>query len=254
MSLLEFGYHLGIAATIEYSMSLVTPLQFSCVQPRFYRGSYPAEINLPFLRTLRLNYIISLVPEPITNDPILAEFCEVEGIETVFIQCADDKKQKTKTKNKDEPKVKRKKKPVPIEYDVVIECIKFLIDKNHYPCYIHCSNSNTEVTSLVIACLRKLSYWSTVSIFNEYMTYTSSINIHERNFIENFNLEIDIQGVKPSDKVSWIIVRSKHNGASGSKQDKGAKHQNGKSDENLDLTPQLSASKDPLPTLRFHDD
>ncbi|KAG0675829.1 hypothetical protein C6P41_003987 [Kluyveromyces marxianus] len=230
-------------------MSLVTPLQFSCVQPKFYRGAYPKEINLPFLKTLRLKYIISLLAEPITNDPVIAEFCEKEKIEPVLMQCLDDKsksKDKVKSKDKDKSKVKRKKKPVPIEYDVVVECIKFLIDKNHYPCYIHCSTSNTEVTSLVVACLRKLSYWSTVSIFNEYMTYTSSINIHERNFIENFNLDINIEGIKPSDKVSWIIVRSK--------QHSGKRAQSKQSSTNSEGPPQLNPPKMPLPTLTFHND
>lgn len=184
-------------------MSLVTPQYFSCVQPLFYRGSYPRIVNLPFLKTLRLKCIISLTAEPITNDPVLLQFCEDEEIEPIHIMCQKEKKSKDKTK------VKRKKKPVPIEYDVVIECVRFLINRNNYPCYIHCAN--IEISSLVVACLRKLSFWSTVSIFNEYLTYTSSINIHERNFIEGFNSEVDIEGVDISDKVPWIMVRPQQN-------------------------------------------
>lgn len=217
-------------------MSLVTPLHFSCVQPLFYRGSYPKAINLPFLKTLRLKYIISLTQDPIEKDPIIASFCKEEGITPIHIVCQTEKK-----KSKDTPKIKRKKKPVPIEYDVVVECVRFLIDSNHYPCYIHCSN--VEVTSLVIACIRKLSYWSTVSIFNEYMTYTSSINIHERNFIENFNLEIDIQGVSPSDKVSWMIVRSKQNGKTNATP-KRVPVSGGQ--------PDITTPKETVPSLTFH--
>ncbi|SCU81535.1 LAFA_0C05622g1_1 [Lachancea sp. 'fantastica'] len=184
-------------------MSLVTPLYFSAVQPNFYRGSQPREINIPFLVTLGLKYIVSLTPNPLTEDPCMEEFCREKGIENVFIECSDEKAPKDKSKTK----VKRKKKAVPIDYDTVVQCVQFLADKNHYPCYIHCTNGEL-VTSLVVACMRKLSYWSTVSIFNEFLTYNSSINIHERGFIENFNLEIDIRDLDMKDKVSWMIVRS----------------------------------------------
>lgn len=182
-------------------MSLVTPLHFSCVQPKLYRGSYPREINLPFLKTLRLKYFLSLTPHPITDDPVLEKFSREQNIECIHVICSK------KDKSKDIPKVKRKKKQVPIEYDVVVQCAQFLIDKKNYPCYIHCMNGEL-ITSLVVACLRKLSYWSTVSIFNEYLTYTSSINIHERNFIQDFKLEIAVNDLDWSDKVPWIIIRN----------------------------------------------
>ncbi|AET40569.1 protein-tyrosine-phosphatase Ecym_6186 [Eremothecium cymbalariae DBVPG len=186
---------------ISGGTQLVSPLYFSCVQPKLYRGSYPREINLPFLKTLRLKYIVSLTAEPSTNDLILMKFCEEQDIEVIHISCGNDKC------SKDKPKIKRKKKPVPIEYDVVIKCVQFLINKNHYPCYIHCETGQL-VTSLVIACLRKLSYWSTVSIFNEYLTYMSGINIHERKFIESFNLEIEVNGLDMTDKVPWILAKN----------------------------------------------
>ncbi|QLQ79575.1 hypothetical protein HG537_0C02220 [Torulaspora globosa] len=181
-------------------MSLVAPLQFSLVQANLYRGSYPREINLPFLRTLNLKYILSLTPEPLVNDPVMAQFCAENKIQTVHIECLKDKKDKSK------PKVKRKKKAVPIEYDVVVECVKFLADARHYPCYMHCTNGEL-ITSLVVACLRKLSYWGTVSILNEFLAYNSSINIHERSFVENFNSEIEIDNLEIKDKVPWITVQ-----------------------------------------------
>lgn len=212
-------------------MSLVTPLNFSIVQPNLYRGSYPREINLPFLKALQLKYILSLTPEPLTNTPFIATFCEEQNIETVHIPCL--------AKQKSKSKVKRKKKPVPIEYDVVVECIRFLIDKKHYPCYIHCTNGEL-VTSLVIACLRKFSYWSTVSILNEFLTYTSSINIHERNFIENFNLEIEISDLDIHDKVSWVTVRI------------GGGSRGGSTGGNEGNIKKVSSTTDTLPRLKFH--
>ena len=217
-------------------MSLVTPLHFNTVQINLYRGSSPREINLPFLKRLRLKHILSLTPEPL-DEPITT-FCKENNIKMKHIKC-NDKPAKDKTK-----KVKRKKKPVPIEYDVVIECIAFLVDKRNYPIYIHCHNGEL-ITSLVVACLRKFSYWSTVSILNEFLIYNSSINVHERSFIEQFNLEVDIRGLKPEDKVPWVsgqfIAKSSKN--------KSKKKDNSKNEV---VTTVSNNIPNVLPKLKFH--
>ncbi|QLG71099.1 hypothetical protein HG535_0B01370 [Zygotorulaspora mrakii] len=213
-------------------MSLVTPLHFSFVQPNFYRGSYPREINFPFLRTLNLKYILSLTPDPLDKDLGISKFCTENGIKMIHIECSKETKDKTK------PKVKRKKKTVPIEYGVLHECIKFLIDGRNYPCYMHCMNGEL-VTSLVVACLRKFSYWGTVSILNEFLAYNSSINIHERSFIEDFNSEIEIDGLLLQDKVPWIAIQH----VASQKQDECKKE--------IEIT-KVSSSKNMLPKLKFH--
>ncbi|CCC68514.1 hypothetical protein NCAS_0B04300 [Naumovozyma castellii] len=220
--------------------TVVAPLLFSTVQPRLYRGSYPREINIPFLKTLNLQYIVSLTPEPLSTDPIMARFCEESGIEMVHVLCQDEKKVKKKEKNS--VKVKRKKKPVPIEYTVVEQCVKFLIDKKHYPCYIHCSNGEL-ITSLVVACLRKFSYWSTVSILNEFLVYNSSINIHERNFIEHFNSEIEIDNMKLIDKVPWISAQYTYE----NKKNSGTEAKDDASSSRIN-----SGIPNGLPKLKFH--
>lgn len=214
-------------------MALVAPLQFNTVQPNLYRGSYPRKINFPFLRTLRLKYIVSLTPAPL-NESVL-DFCEENSIKTKHIEC--NTKQKDKTK-----KIKRKKKPVPIEYDVVVEAIKFLVDKRNYPIFIHCNNGEL-ITSLVIACLRKFSYWSTVSILNEFLIYNSSINLHERSFIENFNSEIEIEGLKIEDKVPWITVQFVK---------KADKKKSTKKETDDNVTKVSSNIPNALPKLKFH--
>lgn len=212
-------------------MSLVTPLQFSFVQPNLYRGSYPREINLSFLKRLNLKYILSLTPKPLEEDPIIAKFCHENNIKMIHVECSTEKKDKTK------PKVKRKKKAVPIEYEVVVQCVKFLIDGRHYPCYMHCTNGEL-VTSLVVACLRKFSYWGTVSILNEFLAYNSSINIHERSFIESFNSEIEIDHLELKDKVPWITMQyvglpKEHN------------------DKKVEIT-RVSSVPNMVPKLKFH--
>lgn len=186
-------------------MSYFTPLQFNTVQPNLYRGSYPREINFSFLRTLRLKNIVSLTPLPLNDN--VQSFCQENGIKTFHVECNKKvKKNKSKDPNAPEKKVKRKKKPVPIDYEVVIKTITFMVDKRNYPMYIHC-DSGELITSLVVACLRKFTYWSTVSILNEFLIYNSSINVYERDFIEKFNSEIVIEGLKLEDKVSWLTVQ-----------------------------------------------
>ncbi|CCE63065.1 hypothetical protein TPHA_0D04310 [Tetrapisispora phaffii CBS 4417] len=191
-------------------MELVSPLQFSVVQPTLYRGSYPREINLPFLKSLQLKKIISFVPEEITKevDAVLVNFCEEHYIELIHIQSGKVKQKKEKKKKEDKSKVKRKQKQVPIEYSTVIECVKILINKNNYPCYMHGVSDNDIVISLVVACLRKFSFWSNIAIMNEFLVYNSSINIHERTFIESFNSEIIIENMDKKDIVNWIHSQS----------------------------------------------
>lgn len=157
--------------------TLVTPLQFSIVNPCIYRGAFPREINYAFLRSLQLRYMVSLTPEPVPETHSLRQFCAQEGIELVHIPCGPPG-------GGGDKKVKRKKQAVPLEYSAVERCLAFLRDADGAS-YIHCTNGEL-VTSLVIACLRKLSRWSTVSILNEFLAYNSSINVHERSFIEGF--------------------------------------------------------------------
>lgn len=167
---------------------LVPPLRFSALQPNLYRGSYPREINYRFLKRLRLKYIVSLTPDPITpeNDKLLCEFAQENNIQLVHIESGKEGG-------------KRKKRGVPIGYSAVVKALELMINVDYSPLYVHCLNGG-QVSSLTIACLRKLSFWSSVSIFNEFLANTNSINLHDRAFIENFIAEIEV----PENKVQWI--------------------------------------------------
>ncbi|KAH3901833.1 uncharacterized protein SCODWIG_02464 [Saccharomycodes ludwigii] len=239
------------------SSSYVVPLKYAQVQPKLYRGSYPKEHNLPFLKALKLKTIVSLIPGPLSeeNDPIIYKFVKDNNINCVHIPCkgAKDKKKDKKDKkvkerikqtndtefsnilgnskdgaiesngniNKTEAekskkeednkkalkKVKRRDKSVPLTNEDIYDILQVLLIKKNYPIYIHCSNGEL-ITSIAIACLRKMSYWSSVSIFNEFLQFSGNINVHERKFIEEFNAN----GFVPKDKnqehyVEWITRR-----------------------------------------------
>lgn len=176
--------------TILVPDPLIPPLKFNTIQPNLYRGAYPREINFPFLSTLQLKTIITLTPEPITKDtdPLLYHFAKSEGAELVHLEC-------TKAG-------KGKKRGVPLDYSVILEALQIIIHSENSPVYIHCLNGG-QVTSLVVACLRKLQFWSSITIFNEFINFTSNITVNDRSFVESFTGDIN---VNPETKVEWLWV------------------------------------------------
>ncbi len=74
-----------------------------------------------------------------------------------------------------------------------------MINSDYSPMYIHCLNGS-QVTSLTVACLRKLSFWSSASIFNEFIAYGQTLTARDRKFVEDFKASITL----PEHKVGWI--------------------------------------------------
>ncbi|GMF54807.1 unnamed protein product [[Candida] boidinii] len=71
----------------------------------------------------------------------------------------------------------------------------------HNPIFIFCNNGG-QVTSLIVACLRKLGFWNSVSIFNEFVNYSSTVNHNDRYFIESFKAKLRLPIVE--NRVDWI--------------------------------------------------
>ncbi|XBA49211.1 hypothetical protein SBP28_003750 [Candidozyma auris] len=183
---------LAFFLSLHYAMiepdPLVPPLRFSTVQPHLHRGGYPRQINFPFLSSLNLKTIISLTPEPITQDTdkALYEFATSGNINLVHLECAQSGK--------------GKKRGVPMGYSTVLETLDYMIHSEHAPVYVHCLNGG-QVTSLVIACLRKLQFWSSIAIFNEFINFTTSITLNDRSFVDGFRGEIS---VRSDSKCDWL--------------------------------------------------
>lgn len=169
---------------------LTPPLKFSVVQPDLYRGSYPREVNFPFLKSLHLKTIISLTPHPITPeyDENLSGFARENNINVIHLPCA--------------LLGKGKKRGVPLGYKTVLEALDKIVHHKFAPVYIHCLNGG-QVLSLVIACLRTLQFWSSIAIFNEFINFTENITLNDRSFVEGFRGEINID---PDDRVDWLWV------------------------------------------------
>lgn len=182
-------FHLQISQMTQIE-PLVPPLRFSHIQANLYRGGYPRKINFRFLESLNLKTIISLTPEPIneSTDPSLYKFARECNINLIHIECAQSGK--------------GKKRGVPMGYTTILEALKYIIHDKFAPVYFHCLNGG-QVTSLVVACLRKIQFWSSIAIFNEFINFTTNMTVNDRSFVDGFRGEIKYQ---PEEKVDWLWV------------------------------------------------
>lgn len=182
--------NLNSTAGMTYNLPppIVPPIKFNSVQPHIYRGAYPREVNFEFLETLQLKTIISLTPEPITqeSDLKLYEFATKNDINLVHLKC--------------DKLGKGKKRGVPVGYSIVLEALHYMIHNNYGPVYVHCLNGS-QTTSLVVACLRKLQFWSSIAIFNEFINFASNITLNDRAFVDGFEGNIEVNN---RDKVDWL--------------------------------------------------
>ncbi|ODV87973.1 hypothetical protein CANARDRAFT_193178 [[Candida] arabinofermentans NRRL YB-2248] len=171
--------------------AFIPPIKFSKIQSNVFRGAYPRPINYPYIKTLHLKTMIALMPDEITmeNDPSLYSFCSKNNINLIHIEINNSTKDKGK------------KRGIPIEQEQVLKILEIVLDKDNDPTFIFCVNGG-QITSLVIACLRKLQFWSSVSIYNEFVNYSSTINHNDRIFIENFKAKLKLP--RNDKRVDWI--------------------------------------------------
>lgn len=180
----------NLASDVDELEPLHPPLRFNVIQPNLYRGSYPRPRNLDFLLGLGLKTILSITPSPLgTNaaeDQWLLDFAAANDIQLIHVKSGD-----SSAKSK-------KKRGVPIAYEIVRTACEYMIDADKAPLYVHCVNGS-HVTCLVVACLRKLSFWSTAAISEEFLRY-GDMEFADRQFVEGFRAEISV----PPKPVPWV--------------------------------------------------
>lgn len=179
------------------SLTFIPPVRYNRVQTTLARGGHPRSQNIPFLKKIfNCNTIISLTPTSIfdnnlssTNNLELIEYIKECNIN--YYHFGIDSNAKDKGKNRE----------IPISHSQVIEILEIILRKSSGNIYIHCTNGG-QITSLVIACLRKVQLWSSVSIFEEFLFYSSSANHNDRIFVDEFlpNLKI----YSKSNRVDWL--------------------------------------------------
>ncbi|KAJ2356482.1 protein-tyrosine-phosphatase, partial [Coemansia sp. RSA 2611] len=144
---------------------LIPPYRFERVQDRLYRGGYPKPRNFRFLRRQRLRTLVSLVPAD--RDTNLGDFCRAEHIERICIGVESPSENVTLTEQ------------------VVSRCLELMTDPARAPLYLHCLDGS-NVTGVVVMCLRKLQLWRVASLQNEYLRFEQDGEIipEESEFVE----------------------------------------------------------------------
>ena len=154
---------------------LVPPFRFGVVEDELFRGAYPKQRNLRFLKRLRLSTIVSLIPEP--PRPHVVEFCALHAITLVHIR------------------TDKAKDAIPLTFAKVTQVLQILVDATNHPLYIHCLDG-AMVTGVILLCLRKLQMWLLSSAMIEFSRFMRDgvIGSEESEFVEKFQLEGFIGG------------------------------------------------------------
>jgi tyrosine-protein phosphatase SIW14 len=149
---------------------LLAPENFALVEDGVYRSSFPRKKNCPFLRTLGLKTVISLVPEAVPDGMVeFYESCntalERRGLEG----------NKWPFKN--------------IDRAVLQNILNIILNPARRPLLIHC-NKGKHRTGSVVGCLRRIRGWSLSSVFNEYILYAyPKCRLEDQQLIESFEFD-----------------------------------------------------------------
>ncbi|PWN22309.1 protein-tyrosine phosphatase, partial [Microstroma glucosiphilum] len=153
----------------EESQPLQPPDNFAMVNSWLYRSSFPKKKHFPFLKTLGLKSVLTLILEEYPEQN--TQFLDEEGI--TFYQYG----------------IPGNKEPfVQIPDDKIAAALSTMLDRRNHPMLIHC-NKGKHRTGCLIGCLRKLQSWSLTTIFDEYrrFSYPKSRSM-DQEFIELFDV------------------------------------------------------------------
>ncbi|GAA93577.1 uncharacterized protein L969DRAFT_104547 [Mixia osmundae IAM 14324] len=144
----------------------VPPLRFEQVAPQVYRGSHPKLKNLPFLATLRIRTVLSFTPD----DPVLLSESKVDRRVKSWLgeqEARSEGEHVAPVAHRRWYKTDRMKTEiVTVNRSHVREACELMLDKRNHPVYLHCLDG-VDVTSIVIACLRKVMMWNLDSVYSE---------------------------------------------------------------------------------------
>lgn len=134
----------------------VVPENFAMVETGVYRCSFPRSKNIPFLKTLNLKSVVSLVPEEYPLS--MMEFYNSEGIELLSHGLEGNKWPFKES-----------------DYKSLCSCMRDVMSSAKRPVLIHC-NKGKHRTGTVIGCLRKergknsINQYTVLNSFNTTLT------------------------------------------------------------------------------------
>ncbi|KAI6084320.1 tyrosine phosphatase family-domain-containing protein [Hypoxylon rubiginosum] len=148
---LQKAYVSAMDIAVERPLPLASkpPTNFAVVLPGLFRSAYPEAADFPFMQTLNLKTIVTLVGKELPQE--FQDFIHANGItHNVFDM------------------VGTKKATIPIK--TMQSILSIVNDRKNYPLLIHC-NHGRHRTGCVIGALRKIHEWDTTSIILEYTKF-----------------------------------------------------------------------------------
>ncbi|ORX37769.1 tyrosine phosphatase family-domain-containing protein [Kockovaella imperatae] len=148
---------------------LIPPENFAIVAPGVYRSGFPMRKNFPFMETLRLKTILTLVLEEYPEANL--KWCQDQDIQ--FMQFG----------------IPGNKEPFDnIPEEVICAALVQILDKRNHPLLIHC-NKGKHRTGCLVGCIRRIQSWSLTSIFDEYRRFSNpKSRAVDQQFIDLFQL------------------------------------------------------------------
>ncbi|KAJ1338431.1 tyrosine-protein phosphatase SIW14 [Microdochium nivale] len=126
-------------------------INFGIVVPGLYRSGYPQAQDYPFVQTLKLKTIVTLVSKEMPDG--YQDFIDANGITHKVFDMAGTKKQVIST-------------------DMMLEILDVVTDSANHPLLIHC-NHGKHRTGCVVGLVRKASQWDVPAVLQEYTRYAS---------------------------------------------------------------------------------
>ena len=169
------------------SEELIPPDNFAMVNSWVYRSSFPKKKHFPFLKTLALRSVLTLILEDYPEQNI--QFLDENGIR--FFQYG----------------IPGNKEPfVQIPSQTITAALATILDRRNHPMLIHC-NKGKHRTGCLIGCLRKLQQWSLTTIFDEYrrFSYPKSRSM-DQEFIELYSEQAVWPHIEPQWMPRWTVL------------------------------------------------
>ncbi|KAI0019409.1 tyrosine phosphatase family-domain-containing protein [Xylariomycetidae sp. FL0641] len=162
------------------------PFNFGLVFRDVYRSGYPQASNYPFIQTLQLKTIVTLVDKELPEG--FQQFMDGNRITHKIFAMTGTKKAE-------------------IPVDLMKSIIACVSNRDNYPLLIHC-NQGKHRTGCVVGALRKVNSWSTEQVIKEYTQYAApKVRETDVKYLTNFALP-SIEPPRPvqTDPLGLVIL------------------------------------------------
>ncbi|CCF59731.1 hypothetical protein KAFR_0H03210 [Kazachstania africana CBS 2517] len=172
--------------SLNESLEIVPPENFSHVVGQIYRSSFPRLENFKFLKErLNLKSVLVLIPEDYPQENL--NFLTDSKIKLFQVGMSGNK----------EPFVN-------IPSNLLTKALEITINPENHPILIHC-NRGKHRTGCLIGCIRKLQMWSLTMIFDEYRRFAfPKARALDQQFIEMYD---DNEIKKIAKKNNWLPLQ-----------------------------------------------